>query len=227
MTDQQPTTAGPTVFRIPADRLERARGAQTTLLVLGIVVGGGLVALALWGLGGKNADVVFSLVFGLGGLGILVAVVTAVAGWRRNLRRAAGGDGVVLAVDQGGLALGAFGRVAWPDVSEIVYLDRRNSEPGTGSAAGVGRQWGKVLRDRGGRSEMDVVVTLRDSVRAQTGGAPGDAAGMSNTSNGRSVVRLPFGSALPVEAFHDAYRAVEPVAAAHGITLRYDNKASV
>jgi hypothetical protein len=227
MTDQQPTAAGPVVFRIPADRMQRASGAQTTLLVLGIAIGGGFAALAVWTLGGRNTDVVFSLVFGLGGLGIVVAVVTAVLNWRRNLRRAAGDDGVVLAVDQGGLALGAFGRVAWSDVAEIVYLDRRNSEPGTGTAAGVGRKWGKVLRDRGGRSEMDVLVTLRDGAQRPAAAASGDGSGMASTSNGRTVVRLPFGAALKVEAFHDAYRAVEPIAAARGVALRYDDQASV
>lgn len=228
MTDQQPMAAGPTVFRIAADRMERARGAQTTVLVLGIVVGGGFVALALWTLGGKSSDVVFSLVAGLFGLFVLVAASVTVARWRRNLRQAIGADGIVLTVEPHGLALGAFDRVAWPDVADIVFKDERTAEGGlNGSFAALGRQWGQRLRNRGGKSEMDLLVTLRGGSTPAAVLPVAAATGMSSTSNDRTVVRLPFGSALPVEAFHDAYRAVEPLAAAHGIALRYDNKASV
>ncbi|MGW9630839.1 hypothetical protein ACWGST_09050 [Agromyces sp. NPDC055520] len=230
MTDQQPT-AEPTVFRAPTDRLREASGAQTTMLVLGIVVGGGFAALAVWTMSGRSPDAVVSLVFGLGGLGILIAAVAAVFRWRRNLRQAVGVEGVAFTVDAGGLSLGAFGRIAWQDVAEIVFKDRRPGDGGgfQGTPAAYGRRLGVQLRKRGGKSEMDVLVTLRGGARRSA--VPSDppvgaAAGMSSTKDGRTVVRLPFGAALPVEAFHDAYRAVEPVAAAHGVALRYDDSAT-
>ncbi|MBM7829570.1 hypothetical protein JOE59_000275 [Agromyces cerinus] len=227
MTDRQPTAAGPIVFRIPADRQRQASGAQTTGLVLGIVVGGGLVMLAVW-LPSSGIDVVASLVLGLLGLAGLIGLVVAVARWRRNLRIVTGGDGVVFAVDSSGLVLGAFGRIAWADVAEIVFKDHRTSGGGPqGTPAAYGRILGQRLRERGGTCELDVFVTLRGS-SSDAGPVPGSAASdMSRTSNGRTVVRLPFGAALPVDAFHNAYRAVEPVAAAHGVALVYDNKARV
>lgn len=190
---------------------------------MGIVVGGGLVMLAVWLLS-SGIDVVASLVLGLLGLLILIASLVAVGRWRRNLRTVAGDDGVVFAVDQHGLRLGAFGLLPWGVIRKIVFEDRRTADGvGTGTAAGYGRTLGYRLRIRGGKSEMDVLVARRDDTVTPNG----VSSEMLHRTGDDILVRLPFGSALPVEAFHDAYRAVEPIAVAHGAALLYDNKASV
>ncbi|MDQ0893264.1 hypothetical protein QFZ26_000819 [Agromyces ramosus] len=235
-SEHPPVASGASDFRVPTERAGVASRAQGQALTLGIIVGGAIVALGTWGLvssisGGREPDSNTSLpaiFFILFGLAVLVAMVAAVNRWRRNLRQAVGDDGVVLAVDGQRVGLGAFGPVDWTEIREIEFRDRRSGDGVfRGTPGAYGRVLGFHLRMRGGKSEMDVLVTLHDAARARAAERSGAASGMVRDEGGRAVLRLPFGAALPVTAFHDAFRAVETVAAARGVAVRYDDGASV
>jgi hypothetical protein len=234
--EHPPVASGASDFRVPTERAQVAGRAQGQALTLGIVVGGAIVALGTWGLvssmsSGRELEpntYVPAIFFILFGLAVLVSMVAAVNRWRRNLRQAVGDGGVVFAVDGQQVALGAFGPVDWTAVRDIEFRDRRSGDGVfRGTPGAYGRVLGFHLRMRGGKSEMDVLVTLHDAARAPAADRSAAASGMIRDDGGRAVLRLPFGAALPVAAFHDAFRAAEAVAAARGVAVRYDDGASV
>ena len=234
--EQPPVASGATDFRVTAERAQVAARAQGQALTLGIAVGGVIASLGIWGLvssisGSRELvpntylPAVFFILFGVA---VLVAMVAAVTRWRRNLRQAVGDDGVVFAVDGKRMALGAYGPVDWAAIRDVEFRDRRSGDGVfRGTPGAYGRVLGYHLRMRGGKSELDVLVSLHDAPRARSEERSGAASGMLRDDGGRAVLRLPFGAALPATAFHDAYRAVEAVAAARGVEVRYDNGASV
>ncbi|WP_127794267.1 hypothetical protein [Agromyces sp. LHK192] len=208
-------------FRVPAERLAVARRAQATILALGAVLGVLFLPFGVWIItAGEGAGYLF---LALGAVALIAPAVTT-SRWRRNLRQAVGVDAVVFAVDRDRLMVGAYGEVPWSSIAAVTFRDERTSVRTSGTAASVGTMYGKKIRDRGGASEMDVLVTLVPAAASHTATLAGDARAMLRDVDGSEVLSLPFGAVLPVEPFHDAYRAVEAVAMSRGVPLTYDDK---